>query len=90
MMIGSLLHDAESVSLRDQNGFTPLFLAAHEGDLEMVQLLLDRMDGPTAADRAQARAAVRALNNAFLSAIEIAADAGHDHIVEVLRPFSDH
>jgi ankyrin repeat protein len=75
-LVKLLLDHGADVGQRGVNDYTPLHLAAAQGDLEMVATLL--------AHGADAEAITRI--DDYETALEVASAAGHAKVVDVLRP----
>lgn len=71
-----LLDHGADTAQRGVNDYTPLHLAAAQGNLRAVQILLDRGADPDSVTRIDDRE----------TPLEIASVAGHDAVAEVLRP----
>jgi uncharacterized protein len=75
--IVELLHDhGADVGQRDFNDYTPLHIAAAEGDLEMVEILLAHGADPNEITRI----------DDYETPVEVAAARGRQEVVDVLRP----
>lgn len=76
--------------MRDENGFTPLFIACEHGYSQIVQRLLNETDNETVHLRQKQKADVKICSNADvrdkqgLSPLCIACQANHGEVVKLL------